>query len=287
MAMNGLIILVPLVWIGLFIAFGVWRRMQSGKPVAPRVPDGAAFGETRVSGRVLGGVLQRLSGANNCIVVAVDRGRLSVGLAFPFSVLPMPGLGKFDIDVPITAIARITPTRRLWQHALRIDFIDPNQDSLELVVRNEAGLVAALGPNLMQFGADRPLQAKSGARFGPRFARVFMVLWGTVFMVASGFGVARDLAIRVHGVATTGVAIGFEGKSAVIRYRADGIDYTLQSHFNGNWQIGQSETVYYQRDNPVQATEGDMLLLTAGMMMIGLIVLIFGLFGPRLIPGWS
>jgi len=285
--MTGLIAIVPFVWIGLIIAFGVWRRVQSGKPVAPRVPPGAAFGETMCSGRVLGGMLARLGGANNCLVVTVDRGRLGVSFAFPFNLLPMPGFGALDIDLPVSAIARVTPGRRLWQHVLRIDFTDLNRKPVELVVRNEAGLVAALGPGFVRPDADRPLQSKSGRRLSTRFSRVVLCIWGTAFMIGSGVGVAGDLAVRAHGRSARAVMIGFANRQAVLRYQANGVYYTMPSHFNGAWKMGQTETVFYLPGNPAQAIEGGMLPLEALMMLVGLTVLIFGLIGGRLIPGWS
>jgi hypothetical protein len=285
--MNGLFAIVPFAWIGLFIAFGVWRRVQSGKPVAPRVPPGAAFGETGCSGRILGGVMQRMGGASNCLVVVVDRGRFSVRLAFPFSVLPMPGLGRYEFDVPIATIARVTAQRRMWQNILRIDFTTPDRAPIELTLRNEAGLVAALGTAATVDRTDRALRAKTGMRLRTWFTRGFMCLWGTVVLAVSGSGLIDALALRANGQATTGVVLNLVGKIAMVRYRVDGSDYTLPSRFSGNWKPGQTETIFYLRNDPSQASEDGTAQVDAIGMMIGLLVLILGLFGPRLIPGWA
>jgi hypothetical protein len=285
--MNVLFVMVPPVWIGLIIAYGVWQRVQTGKPVAPRVPPGAAFGETMCSGRVLRGLLARIGGANNCLIVSVDRGRFVVSLAFPFNLLPIPGLGALDIDVPISTVARVTPGRRLWQHVLRIDFTDINRAPVELVVRDEARLVAALGPRLVQPGADRALQSKSGARLSTRFQRLMLTIVGAGLLIGGGAGVFSDLAVRAHGITTTGVAVGFSGKQALIRYQVDGMPYVMESHINGAWKIGETETVIYLRDNPAQAIEGANLLIALLFMAAGLILLSFGLWWGRLIPGWS
>jgi len=290
-AMPGLLILVPFVWIALVFAFGAWRRARSGKPMVPRIPPGATFGETACSGRALGG-LRRLSGANNCLIVSVDQSRLNVALAFPFSLFPMPGPGALEVDVPLSEIARVTPGRRLWQDVLTIEFVDTTRPGIELVLRDEAGFVAALGSDLarrtQQF-APRPLrQGKAGPRLGARIGRVFVCIWGVGALVGSGIGLSADLTVRAHGVATTGVLIAFQGKQGIVRYRVDGVDYTMISNSGrGTWVPGQTETIYYLRNDPAHAIEGGSLPFLALFALAGLITLAFGVFGPRLIPGWS
>jgi hypothetical protein len=285
--MAGVFVVIPFVWIALVIAFGVWRQVQSGRPVAPRVPAGAAFGETMCSGRVLGGVLRALGGANNCLVVVVDRGRFWVSFAFPFNLLPFPGLGALNIEVPIAAIARITPGRRLWQRVLRFDFVDLNRPPVELLVRNEAGLVAALGSALVAPGADRPLRSKTGPRLEFLASRVLLAILATGFIFGGGSDLVQDLSMRAQGTATPAVMVGYSGREAVLRYRADGSDYTMISHFNGNWTLGERETVYYLPGHPAQAIEGANLPFAMMFIIIGLMLLTFALMGGRLFPGWS
>jgi hypothetical protein len=285
--MAGIFVLVPFVWIALVVAFGLWRQVQAGKPIAPRVPAGADFGETMCSGRVLRGVLGALGGANNCLVVVVDRGRFCVSFAFPFNLLPFPGLGALNVDVPVASVARITPGRRLWQRVLRIDFVDLDRAPVELVVRDEARLVAALGPSLVAPGADRPLRSTTRPRFDLVFARAILAIVGTGLAVGGGTGLVQDLTLRANGTATTAVMVGYEGRRALVRYHAAGRDYTMASHFNGDWSLGETETVIYLPDNPDQATESADLLLAVLLTTMGVVFLTAALFGGRLIPGWS
>ena len=74
----------------------------------------------------------------------------------------------------------------------------------------------------------------------------------------------------------------------MVRYRVDGIDHTMISNFGrGSWVPGQTETVYYVRDDPSHAVEAGNLGFLALFAVAGLIALVLGLIGPRLIPGWS
>ncbi len=286
--MPDLLIVIAFVWIGLVMGFGAWRRAQSGKPMFPRVPQGAAFGETMCSGRVLRGWTGRLGGATNCLIVFVDHGRFGAKFAFPLNFFPMAGTRGLEFDVPVSAISAIVPGRRFRQDALRIDFSDPNRAPIELIVRDEVGLVAALGLAPTCVNAARPLRnAPKGARLSRRIPRIFMCIWGGVFMIAGGFGIASDLSVRANGELASGTAIHVEDKNTIVQYRVHGVDYTLVSHFNGLWTLGETEPIIFRRDDPTRATEGGMLTFVTFMTFIGLLVFVIGLFGPRLIPGWS
>jgi len=187
---------------------------------------------------------------------------------------------------------RVTPGRRLWQDVLTIGFVDADRPDIELMLRDEAGFVAALGPDparrAQQFAA-RPLrQGKAGPRLRSRIARVFLCIWGAGALIGSGIGLSADFTVRAHGVATTAELIEFQGKQGVVRYRVDGIDHTMISNFGrGSWVPGQTETVYYVRDDPSHAVEAGNLGFLALFAVAGLIALVLGLIGPRLIPGWS
>lgn len=284
--MFAVLIPITLCWVLLIMAFGVWQRVQSGKPIAPRVPPGAVFGETMCSGRALGGMLRGLANANNCLIVVIDHGRMSVNLAFPFNLLPIPGIGGLTIDVPIADIARVTTVRRAWMNVLRFEFTGVDRVPIELMVRNEAHLIAALGPDFDRIDADRPLQNKTGARADIRVARVFVGILGAGFLIGSGVGLSADLAVRAHGHHTIGTITGFADRKALVQYRVDGVDYTVPSQFNGVWQVGQTETLIYLPDHPDRPIENGNLLLISLFMAIGTILLSASLFGAKLLPGW-
>jgi hypothetical protein len=140
---------------------------------------------------------------------------------------------------------------------------------------------------LVQPGADRALRSKTGPRFATRLQRVLLAIIATGFIIGGGSGLVEDLTMRAHGTATTAVMVGYSGRRAIVRYHAQGSDYTMASHFNGDWTLGETETVLYRPDNPAQAIEGANLKFVTLFMGIGVLLLGFALFGGRLIPGWS
>jgi hypothetical protein len=291
--MPGLYTILPLAWIILLLAFGTGRRAMAGKPFFPAVPADARYGEVACSGGGSGSVWRRMFGASRCLVVAVTRhggdpARLIVAPAFPFSVLPLPGFAALDIDVPLSALARVTPGRRGIQPALRIEFHD--RPAIDLIVADEIALVAALGPVPVQIAeGKRPLQ-KAGESLArrKRFARALICAWGMIALLIGGTGLVSDLTVRLHGLSTTGTLVGFAGKQGVVRYRAQGIDYTLMSSFGpGTWKPGDTETVIYLKDDPSRTIEGSSLVALSGMTLLGLVVALAGLFGARIIPGWQ
>jgi hypothetical protein len=286
--MPGLTWILPIAWIVLILAFGTVRRALARRPFFPAVPADARYGEVAGSGGGISGFWNRLAGANRCLVIAVTRDdRLVVTPAFPFSILPLPGLGMLDCDVPLSALAQVTPGRRGIQPALRLAFSDPALRPFDLVVADEIAFVAALGPVPVQ--KDRPLQ-KAGSSLArrKRFARALLVAWGLIALLLGGTGLVSDVTVRSHGIATQGTLVGFAGKQGIVRYRADGIDYTMASSYGpGSWKPGDTETVIYLKDDPSRTVEGSSLATLIAMSVLGLVVALAGLFGAKVIPGWS
>ena len=281
---------VSFVWIGLVVAFGIWRRLRSGKPIVPRIPGGAAFGEAGCSGSVVGRFPASMMSANRCLLVYVADGRLVVTLVFPLSLMPMRPLKNLDFDVAISAVARVTPVRRFWQDMIHIDFVDTDRPSIDLTIKDEIGLFAALGQTRPAWPGNTRELKKGNARGGWRriFTRVFLCIWGCGFLYGSSTQIASDLAIRAHGLQTTGTLVEFSGKNGVVRYRVAATEYMLASSFGeGMWVVGQTETVIYDRDNPARATEKALLPLVCLMVLPGFIALIFGIFGTRVITFWT
>ena len=284
--MNGWIVLVPFAWITLVFAFGAWRRARNGRPLMPRVPADADFGEVMCSGRALGG-FGRLGGANNCLVVAVSGGRLMVDFAFPFNLLPIPGQSALVVDVPISALRWITPARRFFQPVLRVEFLDPDRPDLELVVRDEVGLSGALPGKFVVTASDRGLRAKTGPRIDRILGRVIMAIVGTTFLLTGSIGVISDINVHRQGTETPAVVEGFAGKTAILKYRFAGEDYRIDSRFSGSWHRGDATTVIVMPDHPAMAVESGMLPFMALFAAIGAVLVTFALAGGRLIPGWS
>jgi hypothetical protein len=288
--MPGLTWILPIAWILLILAFGTVRRALAGKPFFPAIPADARYGEVAGSGGGTGSFWNRLAGANRCLVIAVTRDdRLIVTPAFPFSILPLPGLSTLDCNVPLSGLARVTPGRRGIQPALRLEFLDPALRAFDLVVADEIAFVAALGRVPVQIAAKgRPLQqAGSSLARRKRFARALLVAWGLIALLLDGTGLVSDLTVRAHGVATQGTLIGFAGKQGVVRYRAQGIDYTMASSYGpGTWKPGDTETVIYLKDDPSRTVEGSSLATLSAMTLLGLVVALAGLFGAKIIPGW-
>lgn len=286
-ALPSLFFLVGLAWVVLLFGFGAWRRMQAGQLLMPRVPDDARFGETMCSGRSLGGGLRKFGGVNNCLVVAVARDRLLVDLAFPFSLFPFFGKSDLVIDAPLSAIRHVVPAKRFLQAVLRVEFVDPDRADIELVVRNEAGLFAALGPRFAPTAGCRALRAKTGPRIDRVFARVMLGVVGASLVATGSTGLVSDLAVRQHGTEVPAVVEGFAGKTAILKYRWQDSDYRMTSRFNGSWRTGDATSVIVLPDNPAAAIEPGMLPFMALFAGIGTVLLVFALAGGRLIPGWS
>lgn len=282
--MPGWVLLIPVVWIVLVFGYGAISRLQNGRPIAPRVPGGADFGETMASGRIAGGSIFRRTNLNNCLVVWVAQGRLRIDLAFPFGLFPVIG-SSLVIDCPVGAIARIRAIRRMWQPMLRIEFANADQPPVELVLRNEAGLLAALGRQPDE--ATRPLRAKTGLRIDLLLGRVLTGVLGAAFLASAATGIASDIAVRQRGIATPAVVEGFAGKTAILRYRVGGTDYRIGSRFNGTWHQGEATTVIVLPDNPAMAVETGMLPFLAMFAAIGAVLLAFAVAGARMVPGWS
>lgn len=268
----------------LSFARAAWRRAERGAPMIPRIPPDARFGEAGASGRTLGGWLARLGSANRCLLVYVDRGRLVVTLAFPYSLVAMPGLAALETDVPLAAIAAVTAGKRMGQSVLRIDFADRERTPIELIVEDEAGLVAALG---LPAGGNRALRHRSlGTRIARLMPRAFLCLWGTFAAGFGGSGLIADLAMRDGAIAAQATVEWAGPKRALMHFDANGRSYTVRPGFTPLPGTG-TITVYYPPEHPERAVVGEALIFETLFACLGTIALAFGIFGSRLVPGWQ
>ena len=114
-----------------------------GLPVRPAIPAGVLFGETRASGRIIFNSLNRLGGANNCLMVWVTRQELVVEVFFPINLLTHYMGSIPRARVPITSIISARQTN---PRAVEITFPDPDRNpvTIRLSLKSPEGLISAL-----------------------------------------------------------------------------------------------------------------------------------------------
>jgi len=81
-------ILFPIacIWMSTVAVASILYRKRLGKPLFPRAPRNAVFAESWRSGRSLDG-LARIGGAQNCLLVHVADGVLTIVPNFPFDLM--------------------------------------------------------------------------------------------------------------------------------------------------------------------------------------------------------
>jgi hypothetical protein len=136
-----LVIAAAAAWIALIYGISIVVRRANGKPIFPRVPDGAVYAEKWASARW----------ASNCLIVAITGEALSVVPRFPFNMGFMPEIYGLERTIPIHSIREV---RRLRSFGLfnnvAVVYDDGVQRELRLKVRNPEGLIDALrrSPNI-------------------------------------------------------------------------------------------------------------------------------------------
>jgi hypothetical protein len=119
------------------------RQAARGKPLFFFSVDGASFQERGASGRAHGLWWTFGGGANNCLVVAIARGRLVVRPFFPFNSFgDMMGL---DVDVDVKDLRGVHAERRWFRDWLVIDWVEGSRArSMSLYLRKREPFMAAL-----------------------------------------------------------------------------------------------------------------------------------------------
>lgn len=278
--------LIPPIWLACVVAASIWYRRSKGKSVFPRLSSGVTFGETACSGRSLKGVLSRVGGAHNCLLVAVQNKRLVVTPQFPFNLMFLPEIYGLDLDVPIENVARITPITSFLRKALHIEFAH-GAAPIELRVHDEDGFVRAIGRTVAIPG-NRAFKTpqKTKKRRTLFSGRVFLAIWGTGGLIAAITGFQDDWRYRNEGVSIIATYSApdqrLDGKSrmSVLTYKVAGIDYRLKSIYgSGAFNSGEQEEVYYLPADPQDARQRDYFRFNLFWFVLGAISLSISAFG--------
>ena len=123
-------------WVALIYGISIAVRRAKGKPIFPKVPDGALYAEKWASGRW----------ASNCLIVAVTDKAVSVVPRFPFNMGFLPEIYGLERNSPM---ASIREARRLRSFGLfnnvAIVYDDGIQRELRLKVRRPEAFLDAVG----------------------------------------------------------------------------------------------------------------------------------------------
>jgi hypothetical protein len=122
-------------WVALIIGLSVIVRRRAGKPIIPRVPDGALYAERWASG----------PWASNCLLVYVTDEVLSVVPRFPFNLMFLPEVYGLERTVPLRAIREVKQTRGFgFISNVAVTYGDRPR-KLRLKLRDPGAFVEALG----------------------------------------------------------------------------------------------------------------------------------------------
>lgn len=247
------------------------------------MPENAMFSERGCSGRSLGGVLSRIGGASRCLLITVRDKQLVVTPQFPFNLMFLPEIYALDIAVPIAEIRGITPTTSFFRKALRIEFGPNGPAVMELVVRDEAGFIHAIGREVARSGS-REISAPTGTKKPRRLIamRAFLAIWGVGALFAAITGLQDDRRFRHEGAKVVATYVNptqrVDGqiKMGVLTYAVAGTTHRLTSISGiGLFKVGDQTTVYYLPSNPQEAREEgyfhfDLLWLGLGTLALSI-----------------
>jgi len=281
------VLFVPPLWIAVVVAASIWYRRSKEKPIFPSMAADAAFGQRGCSGRSLGGAFSRMGGANNCLLVMVQKNYLIVTPQFPFNLMFLPEIYGLDIEAPIESVTAIRPIKTLVRKALRIEFVSGGPAPIELIVHDEDSLVKAIGWHLVRPG-NRPIEAPTGPRKlgGLVFGRVFLAIWAAAALFAACTGFSKDWQYRREGVATVATyanpsqTLDGQVKMGVLTYNVGGSAYRLTSLSSiGLYKVGELEKIYYFPSDPRDARESGYFRFDVLWLGLGLVAAAISLFG--------
>lgn len=293
--MNPTAILLPLFWLGGWIAASIWFRRANGKPIMPQKPTNAAFCEDWCSGRSLRNGLTRVGGARNCLLVYVANGQLVVSPRFPFTLMFLPEIFDLDIRASTAEIACVEPRRQFWGSALRISFNSGDLAPIELRLDDERGFIDSLGSHV-QVAGERTITSpeKPRRKYRLTFFRVFMGVWGAAALTAALSELPDDFRYRREGIETVGVfdghtgVVGERNDQGVLTYSVNGRRYHLTSlQGNGIYKLGSEARLYYLPDRPEEAREAAYLAFDLLWLFLGLVAVTLAIFSGRIAKRFS
>jgi hypothetical protein len=131
--------LTGLGWIGVWLAglvvSSLGYRLARGKPILFFSVKDAQFIERMASGQCLRPWWRRLGHADNCLVVAVARGRLIVRPIFPFTLMFLPELAGLDFEIPLERITSVSEDPGFFSTRLLVEFTRSDGVKAELALR--------------------------------------------------------------------------------------------------------------------------------------------------------
>ena len=282
-------ILLPLVWIGGWIAASIWFRRAHGKPIIPQKPIDAVFCEDWCSGRSLRNVLTRVGGARNCLLIYVADGQLVVTPRFPFTLMFLPEIYGLDVRAPIATIASVEPVQHFWVRALQVSFHSGDPAPIELKLDDERRFIDSVGRQPV--GEERAVTApgKPRRRYRLIFFQLFMAVWGAGALAAAFSELPDDYRFRREGVETVGVFDGHTGVTGdrndmgVLSYSVNGRRYHLTSvQGNGIYKLGRTSKLFYLPDKPEEAREAAYLPFDLMWLFLGIAALTLSIFGGHI-----
>lgn len=284
MGLETLIIVAPFLWIAGWVLISIVYRLKVGKPIFPRASKTAVFSEAWVSGRSLASILTRLGGAQNCLLVYVADGMLTVVPVFPFNLMFLPEIFGLELTVPTTRVG-VEQVDGLFGKRLRISVDSSTREEFELSVRDPHGLQEAVSAKSLAraaIGAATVSAPKRSRRF--TFGRVFLILWGSVALVLMAGELKADLEFRKNGIPAIAkmvdhtAQIGSKGDNGILEYSVQGRTYRIVSfQGTGIYRIGDTAQVRYLPNDPASAREDGQLIFGLLFAFAGAVALAVGL----------
>ncbi|SFK22269.1 hypothetical protein [Caulobacter sp. UNC279MFTsu5.1] len=138
---NLLFIGFPIVWIVGLVTLSIIVRRRQGRPIFPRRPPAALFAEFLASGGPDG----MLSGARNCLLVTVERDKLTIVPIFPFNLMFVGDIFGLDIVVPRHAVVRVERRPEMFRERVVVHYRRPHkEDHFVLYLRDPAAFEQAM-----------------------------------------------------------------------------------------------------------------------------------------------
>lgn len=139
------VFLAPWLWILCWFGTSIVFRLNRGKPVYTKAPEGAVYKENWGSGRSLDTIWGRIGGANNCLIIAVTRDVLVVTPHFPFNLGFLPEIYGLELTAPLKRVRIENPAAGLFRSRVVIVVEGPDQKRMDLKLRDRDAFLAALG----------------------------------------------------------------------------------------------------------------------------------------------
>ena len=123
-------------WLALIYGGSIVVRRANGKPIFPKVPDGALYADKWASGRW----------ASNCLIVSVTDKAVSVVPKFSFNMGFLPEIYGLERTIPITSVSEVRRIRSFGLlNNVAVVYDDGVQREMRLKVRRPEAFLDAVG----------------------------------------------------------------------------------------------------------------------------------------------